>query len=70
MGCNVIEDSLFTSKLDFFPPNLVAMSHKHGESFRQDISTMEKILVYTRKSSQNMLADCCWNLIEDVSIAS
>ena len=41
---------------------------KHGERFQQDISTMEKR--YARKSSQNMYAEYCWNLTEDVSIAS
>jgi hypothetical protein len=63
MGCNVIEDSLFTSRLDFFPPNVVALSDKHGDRFHQDISTVEKIYEYARKLSQNMLADFCWNII-------
>jgi hypothetical protein len=56
------------SHLDFFPLNLGAVSNKHGERFHQDISTMEKR--YAGKSLQNMLADCCWDLIEEVSIAS
>ena len=68
VGCNVIEDSLFTSHLHFFPPNLGAVSEEHGKWFQEDISTMEKI--YARKSSQNMNAEYCWNLIEEVSVAS
>jgi len=68
VGCNVIEDSLFTSHLDFFPPNLGTVNDKHGEWFQQDISTMEKR--YARKSSQNMCAEYFWKLSEEVSIAS
>ena len=30
------------SNLDFFPPNLPAVSDKHWEKFRQEFSTMEK----------------------------
>jgi hypothetical protein len=44
------------------------MRDEHVERFHQDFSTMEK--KYVGKSSQNMLADCCWNLSEEVSIAS
>jgi len=54
--------------LDFFPPNLWAVSDKHGGSFCQDISIMEKRCA--GKSSQNMLADYCWNLTEEVPVAS
>ena len=55
------------SHLDFFPPNMGAMSDdEHGERIRQDIPTMEKR--YAGKSSQNMSADY-WNLIEEESIA-
>jgi hypothetical protein len=55
------------SHLDFFPPNLCAVSDKHGDSLRQDISTMEKR--YAGHSSQNMLADYCWNLTEEATVA-
>jgi len=48
--------------LYFYASILVAASDKHGEKFRYDISTMEKR--YTGKSSQNILADYCWNIIE------
>jgi hypothetical protein len=53
--------------LDFLPPNVGTVSDEHGERLHQDISTMEKR--YAGKSSQNMLADYCWNLTAEVSIA-
>jgi hypothetical protein len=44
MGCNKLLKIHFSySHLDFFPPNLGTVSDEHGESFHQDISTMEKI---------------------------
>ena len=56
MWCNVIEDPFFTFPLGL-PPNLGAVTDKHGERFHQNISTMEER--YAGKQSQNMLADCC-----------
>jgi hypothetical protein len=56
------------SHLDVFPPNQGAASEEHGEKFHQDISNMEKR--NAGESSQNMLADYCWNLTETASIAS
>jgi len=42
MGCNMSLKIHFSrSHLDFFLPNLGAVSDKHGEGFHQDISTME-----------------------------
>ena len=55
------------SQLDFFPPNLCAVSDEHGKSFRQDISNMEER--YSGQSSQTRLADYCWKLTEDLSVA-
>jgi len=54
--------------LDFFAPNMGTVSDEQEEEFKQYISTMEKR--YAGQSSQNMLADYCWNFIEEVSIAS
>ena len=69
MGCNMsLANQFLHSHLDFFPPNVRAVSDEHVERFRQVISTIEKR--YAAKWSQNMLADYCWNLTEDVSIAS
>jgi hypothetical protein len=68
MGCNVpLKIYLLHSHLDFFPLNLSTVSDEHGEGLHQDISTMEKR--FAGRSSQNMLADCCLNLTEEVSIA-
>jgi len=56
------------SHLDFFPLNLCAVSDEHRDIFRQDISTMEDR--YAGHSSWNILADYCWKLSEEVSVAS
>ena len=69
VGCHMsLKINFLHSHLDFFPPNLFAVSDEHGERLHQDISTMEKR--YAGKWSQNMLADCCWNITEQVSIGS
>jgi hypothetical protein len=66
MGCNMsLKIHFLHLHLDFFPPNLGAVSNECGERFHQDISVMEKR--YAEKSVQNMLADYCWNLKEEVS---
>jgi hypothetical protein len=54
--------------LDFFLPQLGTVSDEHWEKFHQDVSNMGQR--YVGKSSQNMLADYCWNLTEEMSIAS
>ena len=52
------------SRLDFFPENLGEISDEHGESFHQDIMTMEK--QYQGKWTSRMLADYCWTLKMEV----
>ena len=43
MGCNMsLKIHFLRSHLDFFPPNLSAVSDERGERFHQDISTTEK----------------------------
>ncbi|UYV69337.1 hypothetical protein LAZ67_6003267 [Cordylochernes scorpioides] len=65
LGCNMsLKIHLLHSHLDFFPVNLGAVSHEHGERFYQDISSMEKR--YQGKWSPGMLADYCWTLKRDV----
>jgi hypothetical protein len=54
--------------LDIFPPDLGAVSDEHGERFHQDMSSME--IRYTGKRSQNLVADYCWNRMEEVPIAN
>ena len=69
MGCNTpLKIHFLHSRLDFFPPNLGTVSDEHGERFHQAISTMDKR--YAGKLSENMLAYYCWNLTEEMSIAS
>ena len=69
MGCNMsLKIHCLHSNLGVFLPKLGAASDEHGEEFHQDISAMEKRCA--GKWSQNMLADCYWNLAEQVSIAS
>lgn len=65
LNCNMsLKIHFLHSHLDFFPPNLGAVSDEHGERFHQDILIMEKR--YQGKWSPNMLADYCWNLKRDV----
>lgn len=69
MGCNMsLKIQFLHSHLDVFPPNQGAVNEEHGEKFHWDISTTEKR--NERKSSQNMLANCCWKLSENASIAN
>jgi hypothetical protein len=69
MGCNMpFKIHFLHSHLNFFPPNLGAVSDGRGERFHQNISIMEKR--FAGKSLRNMLADCFWNLTEEVSIAN
>ena len=50
MGCNMsLKIHFLQSHLDFFPPNLSALSDEYGERFHQGISTIEKR--YVAKSS-------------------
>ena len=64
MGCNMtLKIHFFDSNLDYFPPNLGAISAEHDEHFHQDILHMEKR--YQRKFS-HMLTDYCWTLKRDL----
>jgi len=57
-GCNMSLKILFLhSHLDFFPPNLSAVS---DEPRRDDM----------QESCHRTSADCCWNLTEQVATAS
>ena len=63
MGHNM---SFLTFQLGLFLPEFWYSEQQIWRMFQQDISTMEK--GYAGKWSQNMLADCCWNITEQVSI--
>jgi len=47
------------SHVNYFPENLEAMIEEQGESFHQDIKTIEKI---PGMLNINMSADYCWGL--------
>jgi hypothetical protein len=49
------------SHLDFFRPNLGAVSEEHGERFHQDIQLMEKR--YQGRWNEAMMGDYVWNLV-------
>lgn len=55
------------SHLDHFPKNCGAKSDEQGERFHQDIKPMEKR--YQGYWDENMMADYCWNLQREASVA-
>ena len=54
----------FHSHLNFFPPNLGAVSDEHGERFHQDITKMESN--YQGKWNPGIMGDFCWMLLRDI----
>ena len=52
------------SHLNFFPPNLGAVSDEHGERFYQDITKIESN--YQGKWNPGMMGDFCWMLLRDI----
>ena len=52
------------SHLNFFPPNLGAVSDEQGERFHQDITKMESN--YQGKWNPGMMGDFCWMLLCDI----
>ena len=52
------------SHLNFFAPNLGAVSYEHGERFHQDITKMESN--YQGKWNPGMMGDFCWMLLRDI----
>ena len=69
MGCNMsLKLHFLHSHLYFFPENLGDVSDEHGESFHQDIATMENR--YKGKCKPIMMADYCWSLKRDTSGSS
>ena len=51
------------SHVNFFPPNLGAVSDEHGERFHLDITKMESN--YQGKWNPGMMADFCRMLLRD-----
>jgi hypothetical protein len=51
------------SHLDYFPPNLGAVSEEQGERFQQDLKGVERR--YHGRWYVNMMADYCWSIARD-----
>ena len=65
MGCRMsFKIHFLHSHLNFFPPNLGAVSDEHGERFQQDITKMESN--YQGKWNPGMMGDFCWMLLGDI----
>ena len=65
MGCRMsLKIHFLHSHLNFFPPNLGAVSDEHGERFHQDITKMESN--YQGKWNPSMMGDLCWMLLRDI----
>ena len=62
MRCNMsLKIHLLYLYIDFFEPNLGAVSNEHGERFHQDIKVME--IRYRDKQTVNKLADYSWTIL-------
>ena len=65
MGCRMsLKIHFLYSHLNFFQPNLVAVSDEHGEIFHRDIMKMESN--YKGKWNASMMGDFCWILLRDI----
>ena len=65
MGCRMsLKIHFLHSYLNFFLPNLGAVSDEHGERFHQDITKMESN--YQSKWNLGMMGDFCWMLLRDI----
>lgn len=59
MGCHMsLKIHFLFSHLDYFPPNLGAVSEEMGERFHQDLKVLEKR--YQGRWDPAMMADFCW----------
>ena len=66
LGCRMsIKLHFLHSHLDFFRPNLGAVSEEHGERFHQDIQVMEKR--YQGRWDEAMMGDYVWGLVRSDS---
>ena len=68
MGCRMsLKINFLHSHLNFFPPNLGAVSDEHGERFHQDITKMKSN--YQGKWNPGMMGDFCWMLLHDIPVS-
>ena len=64
LGCNMsLKRHFLASHLDYFPPNVGAVSEEQGVRFRQDLKDVE--LRYQGRCHVNMMADYCWSIACD-----
>ena len=64
-GCRMsLKIHFLHSHPNFFPPNLGAVSDKHGERFHKDLTKMESN--YQGKWNPGMMGDFCWMLLCDI----
>ena len=64
LGCNMsLKLHFLVSQLDYFPPNLGALSEEQGERFHQDLKDVERH--YQGCWDENMMADYCWSIARD-----
>ena len=69
MGCRMsLKIHFLHSHLNFFPPNLGAMSDEHGKRFHQDSKMMESN--YQGKWNPGMMGYFCWMLLRDIPEAN
>jgi hypothetical protein len=64
LGCNIsLKLHFLASHLDYFPPNLGAVSEEQGERFYQDLKDVKRR--YQGRWDINMMADYCWSIALD-----
>jgi hypothetical protein len=64
LGCNMILKLHFlASHIDYFHPNLGAVSEEQGERFHQDLKDVERR--YQGRWDVNMMTDYCWSIAHD-----
>jgi hypothetical protein len=66
LGCNTstsLKLRFLASHLDYFPPNLGAVSEEQGERFHHDLKYVERR--YQGRWDVNMMADYCWSIARD-----
>ena len=69
MGCHMpLKIHFLRSHLNFFPPNMEAVSDEYGERFHQDITKMERN--YQGKWNPSMMENFCWMLLRDIPEAN
>jgi len=67
LGCKMnLKLHFLASHLDYFPPNLGAVSEEQGDRFHQDLKDVERR--YQGRWDVNMMADYCWSIARDDAV--